>query len=289
MKIKVLVTGANGQLGSEIKASASAYPNLQFIYTDVDDLDITNLESLNAFIEGVGDLHYIINCAAYTAVDKAEDEPELAELINAGACENLAKICKKNKTRLIHVSTDYVFNGNNHEPYIETDASSPNSVYGSSKRNGEKFVEGIAPEYLIIRTSWLYSSFGNNFVKTIQHLATDREELNVLFDQIGTPTYARDLADTILEIASQKGTAEGFHSGIYHFSNEGVCSWYDFALEIVELSNLQCNLHPIRSAQFPQKANRPAYSVLDKTKIKTNFNIQIPHWKQSLKICIDLL
>ncbi len=289
MKRKVLITGANGQLGSEIKACSPKYLNNAFIYTDVADLDITNPASLENFIKTTGKLDYIVNCAAYTAVDKAEDEPELAELINATACKNLADICKKHAIRLIHISTDYVFDGKNYTPYEETDSTSPNSSYGRTKRNGEIHVAEIAPEFIILRTSWLYSSFGNNFVKTIQKLARNRDDLNVLYDQIGSPTYARDLAISILEIIEGCDNGKKFISGIYHFSNEGVCSWYDFAKEIIELSKISCDIHPIRSAQFPQKANRPAYSVMDKAKIKNTYQIQIPFWKDSLKDCIHLI
>lgn len=289
--ITALVTGAKGQLGSEIKSIASKYPQIHFIYSDVDTLDITKIGDINQFIDKhvVGKLDYIINCAAYTAVDKAEDEIELATLINETASSNLATICKERDTRLIHVSTDYVFDGTNHTPYTEDVPTSPQSVYGETKLAGEKVIQSTNPEYIILRTSWLYSSFGNNFVKTIQKLSSERDSLNVLYDQIGTPTYANDLAIAILDIIKTCDNGLPFHKGIYHYSNEGVCSWYDFAQQIVALSNHQCYLEPIRSYQFSQKAARPSYSVLDKAKIKSTFNISIPFWLDSLKDCIQTL
>lgn len=286
MKTKILVTGSKGQLGSEIRFLESNFSDFELHYTDVAELDITSLEAINSYIENVFKPDYIINCAAYTAVDKAEDEPELAALINKDASANLAKACQANNITLVHVSTDYVFDGKQHLPYIETDAYSPNSVYGRTKQAGEEAIIASECEFFIFRTSWLYSTFGNNFVKTIQRLAKDREQLSVLFDQVGSPTYARDLAQAILDVITQRINGNR-NSGIYHFSNEGVCSWFDFAQQIVKLSNINCHILAIRSEEFPQKANRPFYSVMDKSKIKNDFKLQIPYWFDSLQTCIE--
>lgn len=281
----ILVTGSNGQLGSELRKLSDNY-DCNFIFTDVDVLDITDMLSLENF---VANQHFdvIINCAAYTQVDKAEDDAELADKINHLAVENLAKICKDNQQTLIHISTDYVFDGSQNIPYTEKVQTEPLGIYGATKLAGEKAVTVSGCNYLIIRTSWLYSSFGNNFVKTMRRLTAERDSLNVVFDQVGTPTYAADLASAILEIISNE-MYRG-NNGIYHFSNEGVCSWYDFAVEIAKLSGNSCDIKPCHSDGFPSKVKRPNYSVLDKTKLKTTFGVDIPYWKDSLEKCIKIL
>ena len=246
----ILVTGSNGQLGSELKEIENKYPQHNFIFTDIEELDLTNAQNVSSFITD-NKIEVCINCAAYTAVDKAEEDQELALLVNSGAVENLAKACKKANARLIHISTDYVFDGTNHMPYVETDIPSPNSFYGYSKIEGEKSVTNNINNYVIIRTSWLYSSFGNNFVKTMIRLGKERDELGVVVDQIGTPTYAADLAEAII------ATVESEKAGLYHYSNQGVISWYDFAKAIMEISNTDCKVNAIESKDFPAKANRP--------------------------------
>ncbi len=273
MNKHILVTGGNGQLGSELK---NLLPDA--VFTDFSDLDITNFNAVMDFVKN-NNIDTIINCAAYTAVDKAEDEPELAAKVNTVGPENLAKTgCK-----LIHVSTDYVFDGCGHQPYQPDDEANPVSIYGKTKLAGEQAVLLSAKEVVIIRTAWLYSSFGNNFVKTMRRLGAERESLNVVADQIGTPTYARDLAEAIVAVLPQLNEQ---NKGVYHYTNEGVCSWYDFAHEIMELSGLKCKVCPIPSSAYPTKATRPFYSVLDKSKIKSTFGIEIPHWKESLQKCL---
>lgn len=275
MNNKILVTGCDGQLGNELKLLLP-----EAIFTDVNTLDITDKTAVDNFVRN-NNVKVIVNCAAYTAVDKAEDDAELAKKINETGPENLAKTgCK-----IIHISTDYVFNGSNCKPYTPDDETAPISVYGKTKLAGEIAVKKEAKEYAIIRTAWLYSSYGNNFVKTMRRLGAEKETLNVVCDQTGTPTYAKDLAEAIVKIIPQLNET---NSGIYHFSNEGTCSWYDFATEIMELSNLSCKVYPILSVEYPTKATRPFYSVLDKSKLKKTFNISIPHWKESLKKCLKL-
>lgn len=275
MNSKVLVTGCNGQLGNEIKL---LLPDA--MYTDADTLDITDETAVSNFVKE-NDIDTIINCAAYTAVDKAEDDVDLAKDINEKGPENLAKTgCK-----IIHISTDYVFDGSNCKPYKPEDKPNPVSIYGKTKFAGEQKIVEFAKKYAIIRTAWLYSTYGNNFVKTMRRLGSERETLNVVCDQTGTPTYAKDLAEAIVKILPQLNEA---NSGVYHFSNEGTCSWYDFAVEIMNLSNLNCKVSPILSAEYPSKAVRPFYSVLDKSKLKKTFNISIPHWKESLIKCLKL-
>lgn len=283
-KQNILVTGANGQLGSEIRNLASNYNN--FIFTDVNNLDITNINDVEIFFAS-HPIDYIINCAAYTAVDKAESNYNSANLINVIGVKNLVALSQKYSLKLIHISTDYVFDGTNHKPYVETDATNPGSVYGKTKLEAEKIILNSAIKSIIIRTSWLYSSFGNNFVKTMIRLGSEKNELNVIFDQVGTPTYAFDLAKTILDIINQSTKNKNtFSQGIYHFSNQGVCSWYDFAIEIMELANINCKINPIESKDYPTPAKRPFYSVLNKSKIQNTFNISIPYWKDSLRQCI---
>jgi len=278
---KVLVTGANGQLGSELRFLA---PEEGFVFTDREALDICDKDAVADFVrrENIG---AIVNCAAYTAVDKAEGEPELAEKINHEAVRNLAEIAKENALRLIHISTDYVFDGKGYKPYKEEDPTAPNSVYGETKLRGEKTIHEVAPENaVIIRTSWVYSSFGNNFVKTMLRLGKEREELGVIYDQIGTPTYARDLAQTVLYMLENPKTSD--KTEVYHYSNEGAISWYDFAKEIMKMAKLSCKINPLETWQYPTPAARPHYSLLNKAKIKNDYGIEIPYWKDSLFECL---
>lgn len=274
MMPKIMITGANGQLGREL---ASLLPDA--VLTDVDTLDITDLASVKAFV-AANDVGTIVNCAAYTAVDRAEDEPGLAERINVLGPENLAK----SGAKVVHVSTDYVFDGLGHRPYREDDATGPVSVYGRTKRAGEEAVLANAAVAVVIRTAWLYSGYGNNFVKTMRRLGAERASLNVVVDQIGTPTFAADLAAAIVKILPRL-SAE--NKGVYHFTNEGVCSWYDFALKIMRLSGLGCAVNAIPSSAYPTKATRPFYSVLDKSKIKETFGVSVPHWEDALVRCLD--
>lgn len=284
--MKVLVTGANGQLGSEIKRRSSGLSGLEFLFTDVAELDLTDFDAVKLYCEREKP-SFIINCAAYTAVDVAETDGELAELINTKVPACLGKVGKSVGAKLIHISTDYVFDGLACTPYSETDLVDPDSVYGTTKLNGEIALVKEDASAMIIRTSWLYSPFGKNFVKTMMRLGEERDELKVVCDQVGTPTYAGDLAEAILEIVAQAGVmAESWKSGIYHYSNEGVCSWYDFAKAIHELAQIKCNVYPIETGEYPTPAKRPAYSVLNKTKIKRNYGIEIPYWRDSLKLCI---
>tara|TARA_B110000503_G_scaffold138918_1_gene226068 strand:+ start:40 stop:909 length:870 start_codon:yes stop_codon:yes gene_type:complete len=281
-----LVTGGNGQLGSELREIAPNYPDYNFLFTDVKQLDITNHPAVKEFIE-IHNINIIINCAAYTAVDKAESEPELADAINHLALANFARLSKDNKIKLIHISTDYVFDGTNHKPYAETDTPNPQSGYGKTKLDGELAMQQIKPaNSIIIRTSWVYSKFGNNFVKTMLRLAETRDEISVVADQIGTPTNAADLAEAILNILPQisNETAE-----LFHYSNEGVCSWYDFAKAIFEIDGLTIKANPIESAQYPTPAERPFYSVLNKKKIKEKYKIKVPYWKDALIKCMEII
>ncbi len=285
----ILVTGAYGQLGNEVRILSANYPQYNFMFTDVDSLDICNKAMLLDFVQG-NDIRYIINCAAYTAVDKAEDEAELCERINAKAVKNLGEVAQEVGAGIIHVSTDYVFNGKGYMPYTEDMPTSPCSVYGKTKLKGEKALLKACENAIVVRTAWLYSSFGNNFVKTMRKLGSEREQLNVIFDQIGTPTYAEDLAAALLVILDQTFDQQHSKGGIYHFSNEGVCSWYDFTLKIHQLSGINtCQVNPIETKDYPTKAARPHYSVLNKAKIKATFGIEVPHWESSLKRCIEEL
>lgn len=285
----ILVTGAYGQLGNEIRILSANYPQYNFMFTDVDSLDITDKSELIDFVTG-NDIRYIINCAAYTAVDKAEDETQLCEKINATAVKNLGIAAAEAGAGIVHVSTDYVFDGSSCKPYSEDMPTKPCSVYGKTKLKGEKNLLKSCPNAIILRTAWLYSPFGNNFVKTMIKLGSERESLNVIFDQVGTPTYAEDLADAILKIMDLTIDTQHDKAGIYHFSNEGVCSWYDFTLKIHEIAGIKtCKVNPIETKDYPTKAARPHYSVLNKTKIKQAFNITIPHWEASLIKCIKEL
>lgn len=285
----ILVTGAYGQLGNEVRILSANYPEYNFLFTDVDSLDITDKNELIDFVTG-NDIRYIINCAAYTAVDKAEDDAELCEKINATAVKNLGLAAAEAGAGIIHVSTDYVFDGTSCRPYTEDMPTKPCSVYGKTKLKGEKNLLKACPNAIIIRTAWLYSPFGNNFVKTMIKLGSERESLNVIFDQVGTPTYALDLADAILKAMDQTIDTDHEKGGVYHFSNEGVCSWYDFTIKIHEIAGIKtCKVNPIETKDYPTKAARPHYSVLNKSKIKQTFNISIPHWEESLKNCIKEL
>ncbi|MFI3332921.1 MAG: dTDP-4-dehydrorhamnose reductase [Rikenellaceae bacterium] len=280
----ILVTGANGQLGNEMQRVAK-YSSDKYIFTDVSELDITDYDAIRAMVLAK-EVDVIVNCAAYTNVDKAEDAEMLANLLNYTAVGYLAKATALVGATLIHISTDYVFDGLAHIPYTEEQPTKPIGVYGATKLAGEQVVAESGCNYIIIRTSWLYSKWGDNFVKTMQRLTAERAELNVIFDQVGTPTYAGDLADTIGAIIS---TDQLSKNGTYHFSNEGLCSWYDFAQAIAEKSGNKCRINPIHSDEFPSKVTRPNYSVLDKTKIKKTFGLEIPYWMESLKKCINEL
>ena len=285
MTQSILITGAKGQLGCELQELFPFYPQYRFFPTDIDTLDLCDKEAIESFINK-NDISYIVNCAAYTAVDKAEDDSDLCCRINRDAVQNLAEAAHR-KAKIIHISTDYVFDGTSGKPLRETDKTNPQSVYGKSKLEGEQVLLKTAPDSIIIRTAWLYSSFGNNFVKTMIRLGKEKESLNVVCDQIGTPTYAADLAKAILQIIDESEKYKSFPAGIYHYSNEGVCSWYDFCLKIHELAGITiCKVHPVSTAGYPTKAARPQYSVLDKTKIKETFHLTIPPWEESLERCL---
>jgi dTDP-4-dehydrorhamnose reductase len=281
--LNILVTGSKGQLGSEIKELSTAY-DYNFFFTEKDNLDITDSHAVNKIIE-TNNIDIIINCAAYTAVDKAESDENSADAINHLAVKNLAHSAKEHDIKLIHISTDYVFDGTNYMPYTEEDKTNPNSVYGKTKLAGEQEIIGINPKNsIIIRTSWVYSSYGANFVKTMLKLAKEKKQLGVIYDQIGTPTYARDLATTILEILPQ---IKNEKVEIYHYSNEGVLSWYDFAKEIMRMSKSTCQINPIETYEYPTPVKRPHNSLLNKSKIKNEFNLSIPYWKDSLDECLQ--
>lgn len=281
---KILITGAYGQLGSELSLLLQDDKEVELIKTDVDTLDICNAKEVEACI-GKHRPDVVVNCAAYTAVDQAETDTEKAERLNVDAIGNIAKAAKKYKAKVIHISTDYVFSGNAHTPYKENKAVCPQSVYGRTKAAGEAKLREILPEAIIIRTAWLYSTFGKNFVKTMINLGSSREEINVVADQFGTPTYAADLAVAIKRIID----FPTWHSGIYHFTNEGYASWYDFASAIMLMNGLNCKVNPIPTSGYPTPAHRPAYSVLSKAKIKETFGINPPHWLEALSRCLTLL
>lgn len=282
--MNILITGCNGQLGNEIQLLEKQHPQHTFFNTDVAELDITNPKAIGQFVEE-NHIDGIVNCAAYTAVDKAESDTDFCRKLNAEAPAILAKAIERRSGWMIQISTDYVFDGTQHTPYREDAATCPNSVYGRTKLEGEQNVTSRCRRSIVIRTAWLYSTFGNNFVKTMLRLGHEKNELGVIFDQIGTPTYARDLAVAIFA-AIEKGVVPG----IYHFSNEGVASWYDFTLAIHRLAGITtCHVRPLRTDEYPMPASRPHYSVLDKSKIKETFGIEIPHWETSLAECIALL
>lgn len=290
--LNILVTGANGQLGSEINHIKESYEKkgLQFFFYNSSQLDITNPLALEKEIQDK-QIDYLINCAAYTAVDKAEDEDQKEKCynVNAKALKNIGEICKNHNVRVIHVSTDYVFDGEKTEPYIESDQVNPQSVYGKTKMDGEEFLLQSEAQSIIIRTAWVYSIYGNNFVKTMLRLGSERDTLNVVADQYGTPTNARDLAKAILDIIISSEENNTFHQGIYHYSNEGRITWCNFAKEIFSLKNITCKVNAIATSEYPTKAKRPKSSVLDKSKIKKTFNIEIPQWNVSLDKCLKEL
>ena len=282
---RILVTGANGQLGSEMRRLGEISPN-EYIFTDVAELDITDKDAVIAFTPQ-NNINVIVNCAAYTNVDKAEDDEATAELINATAVRNLAEAAKSVDATLFHVSTDYVFGSEGNTPRTEDMPLNPLGAYGRTKLHGEQAIAEVGAKAIIIRTAWLYSEYGNNFLKTMLRLTKEKETLNVVFDQVGTPTYAGDLAMTIFSII--EGDYYNGNEGVYHFSNEGVCSWYDFAQEISTAMGHKCQISPCHSNEFPSKVTRPPYSVLDKTKIKRTFGVDIPHWRESMIYCLKRL
>lgn len=282
--MNILVAGSNGQLGNEIRVASKLFPVFNYFFTDVAELDICNKLALEVFVKQNG-IHAIVNCAAYTAVDKAEDDIELCYRINRDAVRNIAEVAALCNLKVIHVSTDYVFDGTSHVPLTEEMPTAALGVYGKSKLEGENELLSICSTAVVVRTSWLYSSFGANFVKTMIKLGAERDTLNVIFDQVGTPTYAADLAQAILQILQ----SEQFVSGIYHYSNEGVCSWYDFTKKIHKLAGVSCQVKPIETKDYPTRTPRPHYSVLNKSKIKAVYGIEIPYWEDSLEKCIVLL
>ncbi|MFK7799888.1 MAG: dTDP-4-dehydrorhamnose reductase [Aureispira sp.] len=287
--LHILVTGAQGQVGNELQVLAKNYPATQWLFTDYTELDITNKAAVQNFFEQ-HQFDYCINCAAYTAVDKAEQDSDKATAVNVEGVKNLALASKITHTRLLHLSTDYVYHNTQNTPFKEEDVTSPQSVYGKTKLSGELEALAIQEEMITVRTSWVYSSFGNNFVKTMLRLGTEREQLSVIFDQIGSPTYARDLAQALLDIIIHKANhKEEAFGGVYHYSNEGVCSWYDFAHAIFEHKEIACQLLPIETKDYPTPAQRPPFSLLNKAKIKADFDLAIPHWRESLYRCLELL
>lgn len=281
--MNILITGANGQLGNEMRKVAVGSQH-RFVFTDVAELDITNLDAVKAIVADE-QIQIIVNCAAYTNVDKAEDDTETANLINHLAVRNLAVAAKEVDATLIHISTDYVFQGDKNTPCQEDWATNPLGAYGKTKLDGERAIQEVGAKHLIFRTAWLYSAFGNNFVKTMLRLTAERESLNVVFDQVGTPTHAADLAQLIAYIID---TEQLHKQGVYHYSNEGVCSWYDFTQEIAsQVGNTRCRIQPCHSNEFLSKVQRPHFSVLDKTKVKQTFGIEVPYWKHSLQRCLQ--
>lgn len=282
--MKILVTGSNGQLGNEIRVASTLYSGFQFLFTDVADLDICDKNALSHFVSEYA-VDAIVNCAAYTAVDKAEEDVELCYRINRDAVRNIAEVAVLHQLKVLHVSTDYVFDGTSYVPLTEEMPTAALGVYGKSKLEGELELQAICPDSVIVRTSWLYSSFGANFVKTMIKLGSERDVLNVIFDQVGTPTYAADLAQAILKVLS----SPIFVPGIYHYSNEGVCSWYDFTKKIHKFAGVSCLVNPIETKDYPTRTPRPHYSVLNKAKIKSVYGIEIPYWEDSLAVCISKL
>ncbi len=283
----LLVTGSSGQLGESLQRLLDQYPEYSFTFPTRQQLDLSSEKSIADFFDQQS-FDLIINCAAYTAVDKAETEPELANQLNHLAVQQLAEIAFNQQSKLIHISTDYVFAGTSHKPYLETDDVDPQSVYGLTKLKGEQAVQATMPtNAIIIRTSWVYSEFGNNFVKTMLKLGEQRDELNVIYDQVGSPTYAGDLAKAIMDIVQSKAFSENiFKTKIYNYSNEGVCSWYDFSIAIFELIETDCRVNPIETKDYPTPAKRPHYSVLNKANIKQAYTLEIPHWKDALQRCL---
>ncbi len=287
----LLITGSNGQVGNELQQLAEQYPNWRFIFTDVDDLDITSSDAVFEYFKKY-DIDYCINCAAYTAVDKAESNEALATAINVDGPKHLAQACTLHEAKLIQLSTDYVYHNDQNAPFKEGDTTNPQSVYASTKLAGDQVAQQIHPTTMVIRTSWVYSTFGHNFVKTMRRLGKERDQLNIVFDQIGTPTYAHDLASAMLTIIhkiEEDVISDNLFGGIYHYSNEGVTSWYDFARAVFDLSGIECATFPIETVQYPTPAKRPPFSVLNKGKIKAAFDITIPHWRDSLAKCVQKL
>ena len=282
--MNLLITGCNGQLGNEMRVALASHPEINVYYTDIDTLDITNEDQLNTFVKD-NKITHIVNCAAYTAVDKAEDDEATATKVNVDAVRNLGAVAERNDAKLLHISTDYVFDGTECKPYTENMPVCPTNVYGRTKLAGEEALHNVCSNAIIIRTSWLYSSFGNNFVKTMLRLGREKDTLGVIFDQVGTPTYAADLAQAIIAVIC----ADVWHTGTYHFSNEGVCSWYDFTKMIHQIAGINCTVNPIESSAYKVRTPRPHYSVLNKTKIKNTFGIEIPYWIDSLRKCIAIL
>ncbi len=283
-RIHILITGANGQLGMEFRVLEKKYPKIQFRFASREELSIENKQAVAAYFDEHS-FDYCINCAAYTAVDKAESETDLANKINGEAVGFLALACKKHLVKLIHISTDYVFDGNGLTPYKENDLVSPVNAYGQTKLFGENAALNNYHETMIIRTSWVYSIYGKNFVKTMMHLMHEKQEIKVVSDQVGCPTYAADLAEAIMEIIH----TDLFQSGIYHYCNEGVTSWFDFASAIKDIKNYSCNIHPIPTSAYPTQAKRPRYSAMNTSTFKITFQISIPQWKTSLEKCISLM
>lgn len=282
--MKIVVTGANGQLGRSIRRLSVEHRELDFIFTDIDLLDIGNRDAVLAFAE-THPVDFIVNCAAYTAVDKAEEEEEQCRRINTDAVAYLGEAAQHIGARILHVSTDYVFGGDSYMPYQENDSVSPTSVYGRTKLAGEKALSAVCPDAIIVRTAWLYSEYGHNFMKTMLRLGAERPEIRVVNDQIGSPTYAGDLAEAILSLLEKERQGEQ-NSGIYHYTNEGVCSWYDFAHSIIRIAGLPAKVISIPTREYPTAAKRPAYSVLSKEKIKREYHWVIPHWEDSLRKCL---
>ncbi len=284
----VLITGCKGQLGSEIQRLSSGFSEMSFNFTDLEELDITRPGDIRTYLDH-NPVRFIVNCAGYTAVDAAEDDKKMAFKLNAEAIESLAKISAEQDIQLIHISTDYVFDGEKNHPYKEDDPVNPQSVYGKSKLGGELALQRLNTG-IIIRTSWLYSSFGQNFVKTILRLSGVKDQLNVIFDQTGCPTYARDLAAAILQVIRTEISHEKTpRHEIYHYSNQGMCSWYEFATSIITFAGVECNILPVLSKDYITKAKRPRYSVMSKEKITAAYDIEVPHWMNSLKDCMDEL
>ncbi len=283
--MNILVTGSYGQVGSELHTLVKTFNNFSFVFVDKDDLDITDLIAVESFFSSHS-FNYCINCAAYTAVDKAETDVKNARLVNVTGAKNLAIACSKNKVRLVQISTDYVYHNDQNTPFKEDDLTNPQGIYAKTKLDGDLASIKHNKETVVIRTSWVYSSFGNNFVKTMLRLGVEREKLTIIFDQIGSPTYARDLARAILDIIVLNPSE---FNGVYHYSNEGVCSWYDFARAIFELKGINCETSPIETADYPTPAQRPHFSLLNKAKIKTTYGLIIPYWRDSLKSCLELL
>ena len=281
----ILVTGANGQLGNEMRVLSAEYKEYTCFFTDVAELDICDEQAVMTFVKE-NNIHVIVNCAAYTAVDKAEDDIELCTKLNKNAVSYLAKAAEANWGEFIQISTDYVFDGTSCRPYLESDATCPVSVYGRTKLAGEQALMEVCPDSVIIRTAWLYSEYGNNFMKTVLRLGKERDELRFIFDQVGTPTYAGDLAVAMLTVL-ERAEAGKFIPGIYHFSDEGVCSWYDFTVKILQIAGMNNRVIPIETKDYPTPASRPHYSVLNKGKIKSSYGLTIPHWETSLAYCMN--